>query len=441
VGVSRARARPPRVSRRRLRARSDVSILGLNFPPESTGIAPYTGALAAGLQELGYRVSAHVAHPHYPEWAIYEGYGQWRRTERFGGVAVYRRLHYVPRSPHGTRRLLSELVFGFRLILGRWGRPKVVVGVSPSLFSTALVALRMGISRRKVPLIVWVQDIYTLGMAETGEGSGLAGGIIRWVEGRTLRAADRVVVIHQRFADYAVAEFGVEASKVTVVRNWAHLPPADPVDALAARSALGWPTDVTLAVHTGNMGVKQGLENIVEAARIADKRGSPVHFVLVGEGGERRRLMERARGISSLTFVDPLNDDDYHLALSAADVLLVNEMPGVSAMAVPSKLTSYFDAGRPVVAATDRNGITASEVMASEAGTVVPAGQPRLLLDEVLDMSQNSEAMAQFGLNGRRYREAVLDQRAAMRDWANVVSALVTDGPSELTGLRFTFRT
>jgi colanic acid biosynthesis glycosyl transferase WcaI len=385
------------VSRRRLRARPDVSILGLNFPPESTGIAPYTGALAAGLQELGYRVSAHVAHPHYPEWAIYEGYGQWRRTEQFGGVAVYRRLHYVPRSPHGTRR--------------------------------------------KVPLIIWVQDIYTLGMAETGEGGGLAGGIIRWVEGRTLRAADRVVVIHQRFADYAVAEFGVEASKVTVVRNWAHLPPADPVDALAARSALGWPTDVTLAVHTGNMGVKQGLENIVEAARIADKRGSPVHFVLVGEGGERRRLMERARGISSLTFVDPLNDDDYHLALSAADVLLVNEMPGVSAMAVPSKLTSYFDAGRPVVAATDRNGITASEVMASGAGTVVPAGQPRLLLDEVLDMSQNSEAMAQFGLNGRRYREAVLDQRAAMRDWANVVSALVTGAPSELTGLRLMFRT
>lgn len=405
-----------------------VSILGLNYPPESSGIAPYTGALAAGLQKHGYRVSAHVAHPHYPEWAIHDGYGQWKRTEEVNGVAVCRRLHYVPRTPHGTRRLLSELVFGIRLVFGRWSRPRVVVAVSPSLFSTALVALRMRLAPRRTPLIVWVQDIYTLGMAETGEGGGLAGAVIRWVEGHTLRAADLVVVIHQRFADYAVAQLNVEPSNIAVVRNWAHLPPAEPVDSIKAKTALGWPTDVTLAVHTGNMGVKQGLENIVDAARVADERGAPVHFILIGDGGERRRLVERAQGVASLTFLEPLNDKDYRLALSAADVLLVNEKPGVSAMAVPSKLTSYFDAGRPVVAATDLDGITAYEVATSGAGIVVRAGDPPALLNAVLELSGDAEAVAQFGANGRRYREAVLDARVAIQHWADLIGATAANG-------------
>jgi colanic acid biosynthesis glycosyl transferase WcaI len=411
----------------RLDTHSHVSILGLNFPPEPTGIAPYTGGLAAGLQRRGYRVSAHVAHPHYPGWEIYNGYGQWKRNERLDGVAVCRRLHYVPSSPRGIRRLLSELAYGIRLISARWDRPRVVIAVSPSLFSTALVALRMQLTPRHAPLIVWVQDIYTLGMTETGEGGGLAGTVIRWVEARTMRAADRVVVIHQRFADYAIAEFGVKASNVAVVRNWAHLKEAELVDSSAAKSALGWPTDVTLAVHTGNMGAKQGLENIVDAARIADKLGAPVHFVLVGDGGERRRLAEHARGISRLTFVDPLSEEQYRLALGAADVLLVNEKPGVSAMAVPSKLTSYFHAGRPVIAATDRGGITASEVAASDSGVVVPAGEPRTLLDAVLELSADPEAMAQFGFNGRRYRESVLSEHVAIEQWANLIGAIVAN--------------
>jgi colanic acid biosynthesis glycosyl transferase WcaI len=406
-------------------SRPDVAILGLNYPPEPTGIAPYTGALAAGLQRLGYQVTAHVAHPHYPEWKIYQKYGQWTRSERLEGVAVSRRLHYVPRSPRGVRRLLSELSFGARLAFARWRRPRVVIAVSPSLFSTALAVLRLRLTPRRPPLLVWVQDIYTLGLAETGEGSGLVQRITRWVESHMLRAADRVVVIHQRFADFLTQELGVSAAKVVVVRNWTHLPPSEPVDGTEAKLALGWPGDVTLAVHTGNMGAKQGLENIVDAARVADERGAPVHFLLVGDGGERCALESRARGISRLTFIAPLDDAKYRLALAAADVLIVNEKPGVSAMAVPSKLTSYFDAGRPVIAATDLDGITASEIAASGAGVVVPAGEPGSLLDAVIRVSADAETSARFSSNGRRYRETVLDERAAIEHWVSLVKSVV----------------
>jgi glycosyltransferase involved in cell wall biosynthesis len=176
-----------------------------------------------------------------------------------------------------------------------------------------------------------------------------------------------------------------------------------------------------LAVHTGNMGAKQGLENVIEAAREADRRDAPVHFILVGSGGEQQALKRAADGVSHVTFVDPLSSDDYALALAAADVLLVNEKPGVANMAVPSKLTSYFDAGRPIVAATDRAGITASEIEASGAGVVVPAGNPAAFLDAVLALGADSGLAAQLAANGRRYRETVLSQRAAIEQWARIV--------------------
>lgn len=408
-------------------ARHETCIVGLNYPPEPTGISPYAGGLAVGLAKAGHTVTAHVAHPHYPEWKIHAGFGQWTRHESSEGVDVVRRLHYVPRTPRGVRRLASELTYGLRLLVGRWGRPKVVIAISPPLFSTALVVARARLTRKRPTVIVWVQDIYSLGLSETGEGSNLTLRFTKWVERYVLSSADRVVVIHERFADFMERDFCVSPSRVSVIRNWTHLPETAPVNRDEAKAKLKWPREVSLAVHTGNMGAKQGLSNIVEAAKLADAMEAPVHFILVGDGGERRTLQELAIGASRLTFVDPLDAEAYRLALGAADVLLVNEMPGVSAMAMPSKLTSYFDAGRPVVAATDPHGITASEIKTSGAGVVVPAGDPSALLNAILDMREHSDRAAEYAENGRAHRHAVLSKQAAINQWLQIVGALVGD--------------
>lgn len=413
-----------RKNRRASESGPDICIFGLNFPPEPTGIAPYLGGLSSGLAAAGYRVTAHVAYPHYPKWEISDGYGGFTAHEQFNGVRVRRLRHYVPRPPRGIRRLASEISFGIRLAFSNWGAPNVVIANSPPLFATAMVAMRTHLTPRRRPrLILWVQDIYSLGLAETGEGNAWVRLITRSVERWTMRAADTVVVIHPTFADYVTNDLGVAESRLVVSRNWTHLPPSTEVDQAAAKARLSWLRQPFLVVHTGNMGAKQALENVVDAARLADQRSAQVQFILVGEGGERKALEEYGRGVSRLTFVDPLNDEDYRLALGAADVLLVNEKAGVSAMAMPSKLTAYFDAGRPVVAATDIGGITASEVMAADAGLVVQAGDPAALLDAVLALQADPEAAARYGTNGRRHREAVLDEGTALERWRGIIES------------------
>ncbi|MCV7061978.1 hypothetical protein H7I76_19190 [Mycolicibacterium vaccae] len=93
-----------------------------------------------------------------------------------------------------------------------------------------------------------------VGLAEVGEGSSLVQRIVRWIESSTFRAADHVVVIHERFNALVTQELGVAADRVSVIRNWTHLADPPNTTAVQARRQLGWPADVILAVHTGNMG-------------------------------------------------------------------------------------------------------------------------------------------------------------------------------------------
>jgi glycosyltransferase involved in cell wall biosynthesis len=253
---------------------------------------------------------------------------------------------------------------------------------------------------------------------------------MRSAEGWLLRSADTVVVIHDRFAKRVVADFSLNPSRVKVVRNWTHLAPAPAIDRTAARSAFGW-GDETVVLHAGNMGVKQGLDNVIAAAQVADERGDSVRFVLLGGGGERDRLRAKGTGITKLQFIDPLPDDEFAQALAAADILLVNEMPGVSEMAVPSKLTSYFSTGRPVLAATDDAGITAEEIRSSGAGVVVPAGSPSALLDAALELGRTPEKADALGLSGKHYRETVLDETFAIDRFATLLSLLVNGGDEQ----------
>lgn len=399
-----------------------VSILSLHYPPDATGIAPYAGALAAGLSARGHSVTAYVAHPFYPEWKVRQGYGQWHSTETIDGVLVHRLRHFIPRPPRGLRRLLSELSLGFRMLFSKIDSGSVVIAVSPALFATALVVLRIRLTPSRPGLVIWAQDIYTLGLSETQEGGGVSRTITRMVERAVLRAADRVVAIHPRFADYFVRNLGVERERITVVRNWTHLKPEPFWAQQDARTALGWQADVYLAIHAGNMGAKQGLENVVEAARLADDEGAPIKFILIGDGGERERLEQLADGIKRIEFVPALSNDDYRKALAAADCLLVNELPGVSAMAVPSKLTSYFDAARPILAATDLGGITAGEIEQAAAGVVVPAGDPRALLTMALELAEDKERAVAYGAAGRRYRTEVLNADAAITAFERLVA-------------------
>ena len=112
------------------------------------------------------------------------------------------------------------------------------------------------------------------------------------------------------------------------------------------------------------MGLKQGLEQVVEAARLAAERDEPVRFVLAGDGSQAEALRAMGAGLPTLEFL-PVQPDGLHASLlAAADVLLLSERATQLDMSLPSKLTGYFAAGRPIVAAIPAGGASAREMRA-----------------------------------------------------------------------------
>ncbi|MHA7282218.1 glycosyltransferase family 4 protein [Arthrobacter sp. TMS2-4] len=391
-----------------------VSILALNYTPESTGVAPYVTRLAERLAAEGHTVQALVGFPHYPEWRLRAGYSGWQSSENIRDVHVKRLRHYVPAKPSALRRMHLELSFGLRLLFARWDRPDVVLVVTPALFSSALVLLRTRFGLRRPASGIWVQDIYSRGLDEISKGQSPFVSAMRKIEGFVFRSATGVCVIHERFMDYVVSGLGVANRDVTVIRNWTHLDTSASTERSGTRSKWGWQDQDIVVLHAGNMGAKQGLANVVRAAALAAQRDSRVLFVLLGDGNQRQHVEALAAGIGRIQFIDPLPDEDFKAVLGAADILLVNEMPGLRETAVPSKLTSYFSTGLPVIAATDPDSTTAGEISKSGGGIRVDPKHPAALLEAAELLGEDHPLSKSLGESGKMYASATLSEDAAI---------------------------
>jgi colanic acid biosynthesis glycosyl transferase WcaI len=149
-----------------------------------------------------------------------------------------------------------------------------------------------------------------------------------------------------------------------------------------------------------------------------------IRFVLMGQGSRREAIEEQARGVRSITFREPAPAGLFPDILAAADVLLVNERASVRDMSLPSKLTSYFAAGRPVVAAARDDGTTASELRRSAGGLLVSPEQPQALLDAIEEASR-LETSAELGSAGKRYADQWLSEPAAATRSVQFASELI----------------
>ncbi|WP_375500604.1 glycosyltransferase [uncultured Jatrophihabitans sp.] len=386
-----------------------ILIVGINYAPELTGIAPYTTGLAEHLAR-DHEVTVLTGLPHYPDWQVAPHHRAWRTEERTGNVRVIRLGHYVPKNPDVLRRGLYEVTWSARAAAaGRSIPTDLVVAVVPALLGAH--AARSLSAHHGVPLGIIVQDI----MGKAAEQSGARGGrlvstMTTRIERSAMRQVAGVSTIHPRLA----IELGTLTDTVPdVIYNWTHVAPR-PRLGTSFREELGWRDDEVIALHSGNMGGKQNLEVVVDAARLAELEGSPVRFVLAG-GGHQRTVVERyARGCSNVSFVPSIEDDDYVDFLASADVLLVNERPGMSEMSLPSKLTSYLVAGRPIVAATNEHSPTADFIRASGGGIVTPAGNHAQLLDAISKVTADNEWSGRLAADGRAFAEEHLSKAAAM---------------------------
>ncbi|GFM99952.1 hypothetical protein Sfulv_47630 [Streptomyces fulvorobeus] len=158
------------------------------------------------------------------------------------------------------------------------------------------------------------------------------------------------------------------------------------------------------------MGLKQGLDVLIDTARLAPD----VRVVLMGDGNQREALRALAGTLPNIDFLPPADAGEFTDVLAAADVLAVTQRASVLDMSVPSKLTSYFVSGRPVVASVADEGGTADEVRRSGAGVLVAPEDPAALLAAVRKLTEDATAAGALGAHGPRYVAHHLGREAGL---------------------------
>ena len=395
-----------------------ILIFGINYAPEVTGIGPYTTELAEHLAEHGHEVEVVTGMPHYPEWRRMPVPQNTTVSPR-----VHRHWHYVPKRAGAFGRMLYELSWFLTAAPDAIRKhPDLVIGVVPSLSGGLLAVLAGRRNRACVGLIA--QDLMGPAAAQSGyDGGRRVAGLTGLVERFVLRRCKGVAVVSDGFRDH-LNRAGISSSRIHSVRNWTH--PGEPTESIPeCRRRLGWgPTDF-ICLHAGNMGKKQGLDNVLDAAALL--KSSHIRFVLSGGGNDRGRLVDRASRmrLDNVSFLGLQEGGKYQAMLRAADVLLLNQRATVGDMALPSKLASYFAAGRPVAAAVALRSPAASELERSAGGIIVPAECPQALAKAILDLSLAPDRRAVLGSLARKYAEDQLTAESALRSYDQFVEQLV----------------
>ena len=337
--------------------RESIVIYGINYAPEIAGVGRYSGEIGAYLAAEGHAVCVVTAPPHYPGWRVQAPHRNGWAYEALAGAEIYRCPLYLSEQMKGVRRLLAPLSFAASSApVALWSilrrRPSVVLVVEPTLFVApmALLAARLVGART----ILHVQDLEVeaaFAVGHLGQG-GLLARLAGAFDQAMARSFDRIVTISNRMAE-KIIDKGVDASKVEVVRNWVDLDQVRPdQDASAYRRELGIAEDAFVALYSGNLGAKQGVRLIWEAAeRLRDQ--PEILFLVAGDGPMRPELEKAAARLPNLRVVGFQPEARCGEFLSLADVHLLPQEREAADLLLPSKLGGMLASAKPVIVTAD----------------------------------------------------------------------------------------
>jgi colanic acid biosynthesis glycosyl transferase WcaI len=103
--------------------------------------------------------------------------------------------------------------------------------------------------------------------------------------------------------------------------------------------------DKKVILYSGNIGKKQGLENLIYAAKILHDHD--LVFLIVGDGASKNDLflLSQKLELNNIHFLPLQPYEDLPLLLSIADCHIVSQKSGPDDAFLPSKLTNIFAVG------------------------------------------------------------------------------------------------
>lgn len=385
-----------------------ILLLTTYFRPDVASTGVIMSTLAEEFVARGHQVTVLASVPHYDANRVWPEFSRKLvYREESSGLRIFRLYTYVARDKANVaQRILSYGAFHLlSLLKGATVRNHdVILAPSPPLSNGVIADLLARMHH--IPFVYNVQDIWP----DVAIRAGVLNGArtiqrLRAMENYVYRRSAALAVVSEGFRRNLLAK-GILPEKISVIPNFIDtrfVTPQPKANDFAARHGLA---DKFVALFAGNMGFSQGLESVLEAAKLLQDQRD-IQVLLVGNGAGRSAAEERLRrlGLRNVQFLPFQPHRELPAMYGSADVCLIPLRRGFTGESVPCKLFTIMAAGRPAVAAVDPGSETWSLVERMQIGRCVQPEDPAALAAAILYYRSNPEARLTAGRNARRCAE------------------------------------
>jgi len=379
------------------------------YYPEMTSTGYYLTKIAEGLaEELDVKVLC--GQPNYSARGIKASTHEFHK-----GVEIFRLFGTTLDKNVIFFRLINMLSLSFSVFLSLLtklakGDLVLVVTTPPSLpFVVALSSLIKGAS-----YILLIHDNYPEVLVATGkarENSFLVK-LLNFLNNWLYKNSSKIVVVGRDMLKLMERKTERLEVSLSFIPNWAELENVEPYpkreNELLNELGIG---DKLVLLYAGNMGYPNDIESIVECARQLN-RDERFCFIFLGSGVKQKWLEREAANLSNIIVLPPRPRSEQKIFLNACDVAVVSLIKGMWGVSVPSRTYNLLAAGKPILALVEKGSEVDLIIEEEKIGWVVEPGNPRKLLEKILQIYESRNELYEMGI---RARKAALEKYSAER--------------------------
>jgi colanic acid biosynthesis glycosyl transferase WcaI len=396
------------------------------YAPDLGPSAPLFTMLAEGLVKRGHEVIVVTTVPHYPSGQVSSSYrGRWIHRSVENGVEISRVwLPSINRSNFALR-LLQFLFYQIGAVCAEFRQKyDVVIAANPALWIWVPFAYYVGLRRK--PAVFSVHDVYpdvgvTLGVFR----NRFIISSVAFLERYCLKRSRFVRILSESFRP-GLLKLGVPDSKLVLIYDWVDTDLIRPLprdNQFVRENNL---ENYFVILYAGNIGLSQGLENVLTAAEMLAKYRD-IRFLFVGDGPGREQIISQAASLNleTVQFIPFQPRKRLPEVLSSADVSLVVLKKGIGTGSLPSKTFSILASGRPIIASIDEQSETWNLIQISQAGLCIRPEDPSELVKAILTLKNDQELRECLGNNGRLWAENRHSPGSATIQFENLLARTV----------------
>ena len=278
---------------------------------------------------------------------------------------------------------------------------------------------------RRTPYLFEVRDLWPEVPIQMGAiKNRIIIAIAKWFEKKIYKNANHIVSLSPGMFQ-GVIDTGIPTNKVTTIPNMSKIDKFWPREKnVTLTKELGLGEDSFKVVYFGSMGLTNGMDYIIDAAKVLNNTPE-LEFIFIGGGSKEPDLRLRCQeeGIKNVHFYGGMSMDKLSEIVNISDVSLVTfaDLP-ILATNSPNKLFDSLSAGKPVI--VNSPGWTKDMVEEYNCGVFVNPKNPQDLVDKLTWLQKHPEILLEMGQNSRKLAENRFDKSILCKRFTEIVSSI-----------------